>query len=277
MPTNIDIIDLTNIELVKLNTKISDLYKPGAKEFLCDISNSPKVSVYLDPYNTPDIIYIFGVPKITNNSFTNHVLLYKNITGKPIIVPLEIKNYKYLYITINKNSTISGNQFTFSINTTTTPKPVTTTPKPVTTTKKPVTTTKKPTITTTKGPNTTVTTTPKPVTTTPAPVIKEIPLNKKVSDIDRFGSNTFSCKVNGLTDIKVVMNPFGVPNQFSIFGIDANNTSVSLFEARWGMSRRIAPLKVSTFKSIQIKVDKDYYIPSNAFEFTVIGDEKLLK
>ena len=277
MPTNYDIIPIANIELVKLNNKISDLYKPGAKEFLCDVSGINKVTVNLDPYNTSDIIYIHGVEDIINGNINKQVLLYKNITGKPISVPLEIKNYKYLFITINKNSTISGNQFTFSINTTTTPKPVTTTKKPVTTTKKPVTTTKKPTITTTKSPNTTVTTTPKPVTTTPKPVIKEIPLNKKVSDIDRFGSNTFSCKVNGLTDIKVVMNPFGVPNQFSIFGIDANNTSVRLFEARWGMSRRIAPLKVSTFKSIQIKVDKDYYIPSNAFEFTVIGDEKLLK
>ena len=108
MPTNLDIINLTNIELVKLSTKISDLYKPGAKEFLCDISNSPKVSVYLDPYNTPDIIYIFGVPKITNNSFTNHVLLYKNITGRSITVPLEVKDYKYLYISINKDSAVNN-------------------------------------------------------------------------------------------------------------------------------------------------------------------------
>ena len=422
MPVNLDVISTTNIELVKLNTKISDLYKPGAKEFICDISNTSKVSVYLDPYNTPDIIYIFGVPKITNESFTNHVLLYKNITGKSINVPLEVKNYKYLYISINKNSAVNNitdNPFVFIIEnigttkvpvapTTTTPKPTTTTSKPATTTPKPTTTTttKAPQVpflidkmteikintkisesfkpgakeffcnvvglevvalnllplntpdiiyvfgipeltpnivpvllyknissdnivnklfevqkykylyiavnkdtnisnnpfvfsidtlkpTTTKAPTTTTakpttttkapttTTTLKPTTkvptTTPAPVIKEIPLNKKVSDLDRLGSNVFSCKVNGLTDVKVVMDPFGVPNQFSIFGIDTNNATVRLFEARWGMSRRIAPLKVSTFKSIQIKVDKDFYIPSNSFEFTVIGDEKLLK
>ena len=260
-----------------------------AKDFLCYVEGLSTVELFSDPNGLPDFLVVYGVKDISQVRSNALPGLLKHISTKPETKTIDVSLYKYILIGVNKDIPVTENDFCFIVKGDSSllksPNLVAST---ITTTKAPTTTLKP---TTTKAPEsknttttTTTTTTKAPATTlAPASEVKAIldksttiKLNTKITDFDKVPFNNYICNVEGLTTVSVFMNPFIVPNNFYIIGIDSNNNIKKLFSSTWGKASKFVPFNVSKLKYLQISLDSGNS-RGNAFEIKVIGDEKLLK
>lgn len=123
-------------------------------------------------------------------------------------------------------------------------------------------------------------TTPLSETTSYTPPVQnatQINLNQGVSGSNNQLAGGFICKVKGLTTASVYMDPYGVQDQFTIYGIKSNNVATELFNQTWGNGvTKTIPFNVSVYDFLQVKVNKDSYVDGTGFEFRITGDASLV-
>ena len=111
----------------------------------------------------------------------------------------------------------------------------------------------------------------------PVPDTTQIKVNEMASGSNNQLAGGFLCKVEGLSTVNAFMDPYSVPDQFTIYGIKAGGGSTELLNQTWGGSTRNVTLNVSGYTHLNIKVNKDGYQSGTAFRFSIQGDATLVK